>query len=171
MTKSNMKVVAYEYELATRILGGVTGDKGYASFEKRLSKIAPNVPEGAMRSLNPLVTLASAQAEIATLKQANESLMRERANITETHREQLERLTKERDEWRDHVLKQNGNVAHNHARAEAAEKERDTLREALTPFANIGISSDPMSRITVTIDREFILTARSALIPLESKND
>jgi hypothetical protein len=62
-------------------------------------------------------------------------------------------------------------IAEERYRAEAAEKERDALREALTPFANIGISSDPMSRITVTIDREFILAARSALKPLESKND
>lgn len=51
-----------------------------------------------------------AQAEIAVLKQANEALMRERANMIATHREQMERLK---------------------ARTGAAEKERDALREAL----------------------------------------
>ena len=58
--------------------------------------------------------------------------------------EQIERLTRERDEWRDHVHKQNANVAHNLARAETLEQqvqklsaENERLRGSLksTPLA------------------------------------
>src|SRR5690606_12105684 len=42
-------------------------------------------------------------------------------------KEQIERLTRERDEWRDHVHKQNANVAHNLARAESLDRQVQKL--------------------------------------------
>src|SRR5690554_4800920 len=61
----------------------------------------------------PVVTLAALQA------------MQARAEAAE----------RERDEWRNHVQKQNDNVAHNLFRAEAAEACVKVLEEALEPFA------------------------------------
>lgn len=56
------------------------------------------------------------------------------------------------------------------ARAEKAEAERDAwksnaeaLAEAVSPFADVGVPSDPMSRINLTADREFVIAAREAL--------
>lgn len=51
------EVVAWEFELATN--EGVNGE--YCDFQKRISKSKPNVPEGAVRNLRPLVYCAKAQ--------------------------------------------------------------------------------------------------------------
>lgn len=93
MIQNNMEVVAYAEVIDGKVVS-VRLDKSRHCTE-------------------PIVTLTSAQAEIVVQKQANEALMRERANIIETKREQLARLT---------------------ARAEAAEKERDALREFAESF-------------------------------------
>lgn len=53
---AGVEPVAWSYELATHIQGGVTGDKQYTSFEARISLDKPNVPEGSIRNLRPLYT-------------------------------------------------------------------------------------------------------------------
>lgn len=77
-----------------------------------------------------------------------------------------ERLKKNLFVWRDRAVEEE-------ARAEKAEAERDawkdnadTLAEAVSPFADVGVPSDPMSRINLTADREFVIAAREALAAL-----
>lgn len=75
--------------------------------------------------------LSQASSVIAGLKEANEDLMRERTSLIDTKREQIERLTKERDEAVD-----NGhdwfNVSQDRMeRISSLEEENKRLRDAL----------------------------------------
>lgn len=139
-----VEVRAYEYELATRILEGVTGKEGYASFEKRITDFAPQVPEGALRNLQPLVTLAALQAMQARAEkaeQANKALMAERTNLIETKRGQIARLTalsdalgKELESLTAKALEEVSNLT---MRAEAAERERDAFRDMADGYGKL----------------------------------
>jgi hypothetical protein len=180
MTQNNMEVVAYAEVIDGKVVS-VRLDKSRHCTE-------------------PLVTLTSAQAEIAVQKQANEALMRERANITVTHREQLERLTKERDEWRkryhethelliacdEERISWQQSYEGSANRAEAAEKERDALREALVlaeevarditaspagSLWNYGTKPSRLDEAKWQGSREAAEAILAALQPLGPKND
>lgn len=72
---------------------------------------------------HPLVgELRQAAALITTQQQQIAALMNERTSLIETKREQIERLTAERDEWQDRAN-------HQQVRAEAAESRVQSLEE------------------------------------------
>jgi DNA repair exonuclease SbcCD ATPase subunit len=84
--------------------------------------------------LDLVASLSQASSVIAGLKEANEALMRERTSLIETKREQIERLTSERDEaWsaRNENAKLKGQRDAALARISSLEEENKRLREAL----------------------------------------
>lgn len=53
--------VGWSYEIATRAVGGVTGDRRYDGWEERLTKHKPNTPPGSVQNLRPVYTLTPTQ--------------------------------------------------------------------------------------------------------------
>ncbi len=82
------------------------------------TKNAPRTGNGVYMSI-----CDEAASAIEALEASNAALMEERSNLMETKRVQIHQLT------RDNEL--------NSMRAQAAEAERDRLREALKPFAEL----------------------------------
>jgi hypothetical protein len=206
MTQNNMEVVAGKWLLMKRGLYWMPNSQGYTGLKSEAGRytdeevavyrrndergvfileaetadeIAPKCwPDVAQRHLRGLLT--SAQAEIAIQKQANEALMRERATMIATHREQLERLTKARDSaiqavdaFAD-ICDELGCERDNEAGLQAVhalKQERDALMAIVVDCldsANVLLETKDPAALDYIIQE---LRDGAALQPLEPKND
>jgi hypothetical protein len=79
----------------------------------------------------------------------------------------LRALAAERDRLALDALAAQGQAADAYDAQLKAEAERDRLREALRPFADIGIGTNPDYQPIIRMDRDAILRARAALASKE----